>query len=207
MNTRWRPRHPLQAAERAASRWHGDDQPVEVVIEHVPGMGFCQVFARRGQAAAVEQALAVGGEARTALGCSDLVAMPLAPGHWLLMGCLEQPVNLASTLAGLFASMADVSDQGHARSLFRIHGPASTTLLARCCSLDLEQAAPPRGASGVVVAQTVVLGIPAVIHRPATGAGFELLVYPGFALSLWQSLQEAARGLRADFRSGAPVAD
>jgi methylglutamate dehydrogenase subunit D len=174
----------------------------DLIVEHVPGVACCQVFARRDRAAEVDAEL----QAQAMVDGFDLgrgpECLPLAPGQWLLLSGGGGDGELCAYLSSALAGLADVSDQGHARTLFRIRGRHASDLLARGCTLDLQLFETPTEGwhpRRRAVAQTLLLGIPVVIYHDQTGPGFNVIVYPGFAMALWELLREAAYDLPSLF--------
>jgi len=169
-----------------------------LLLEHVPGVAFCQVFARRGRGDEVESILLGRGLVDGFSRGAGPECLPLAPGQWLLLAGAGADGELCAHLRASLDGLADVSDQGHARALIRLRGVNVISLLSRGCSLDLSAFETPTEGwypRRRAVAQTLLLGVPVVIYHDHKGPGFNVIVYPGFAMTLWELLVEAAHGL------------
>lgn len=116
-----------------------------------------------------------------------LTALWTGPGRVWVVGPdgrdLEREIG--GELAGLEVALVSL---GHSRSIIRARGPRVRDLLSAECSLDFDPATfPPRRAM-----QSSYGRINLLIHAVDDEPTFELYVYRGFAVSLWEQLVEGA---------------
>jgi sarcosine oxidase subunit gamma len=104
----------------------------------------------------------------------------VAPRRWWLIGAAE--------LAAAVAGHAAVTDLSHARTVLRLGGPASRSVLAKLCRIDLHVSVLPPGR----VVQTALSQVPALIH--ALSDGFDLYLPRSLAASGAASVIDAAEG-------------
>ncbi|MEQ8818142.1 MAG: sarcosine oxidase subunit gamma family protein [Thalassobaculum sp.] len=156
------------------------------------GLSAVQLDARAGTADAVRHAIAAAlGVALPAAGHAtsggDVRALWLGPDRWLLMAAdgfgLEPKLRDAAGPAG-----GIVVDQGHGRAILRLEGPAVRDVLAKGTGVDLH----PRAFAEHAVAQTGLFHLTATLDRRRGTGRFDVHVMRGFAVSLFESLCEAA---------------
>jgi sarcosine oxidase subunit gamma len=82
---------------------------------------------------------------------------------------------------------ATVVDLSHARTAFRLSGPAAVRTLAKFCSLDLAGSAFPTGSA----TNTRLGHIGMTLARRDDTPTFEILVYRGFAEHAFEALVES----------------
>lgn len=104
-------------------------------------------------------------------------ALRIEPLKWWLVGCAA---------AELDPEQGTVLDLSHSRVRVRVAGECAADLLNRHLPLDLREGAFPVGS----VASTVFHHVGITLWR--SEAGYELFLPRGFALSLWEMLQESA---------------
>jgi len=95
-------------------------------------------------------------------------------------------------LAAALAEQIDVErgclvDLGHGRVVLRVAGHEASRLLAKGLAIDLD----PAAFAPLQVAQSAIHEIGVIVRR-LDAETFDLYVYRGFALSLWQWLTDAA---------------
>ncbi len=90
------------------------------------------------------------------------------------------------SLESLDAEQSVVLDLSHSRTQLRITGPQAATLLNGYLPIDLRESSFPVGS----VASTAFHHVGVTLWRSADG--YELFLPRGFALSLWELLQESA---------------
>lgn len=114
---------------------------------------------------------------------------PAGPRTWMVVfGPKGGPMP---DLAVAFAGRAVVTDLSQARTVIELKGRAAATVLAQGCSLDLHPAEfGPRAC-----VQTRVGHIGVTLTRLAGDDAFELMVYRGYAVSLWEWLMAASRSV------------
>lgn len=156
------------------------------------GLSAVQLDARRGRSAdlaaavAAELGVALPLPGRAAPG-AEIRALWLGPDRWLLLAAdtlgLEARLRAAAEPAG-----GIVVDQGHGRAILRLEGPRARDVLAKGTGIDLHPRAFPEGA----VAHTGLFHLAVTLDRRRGSACFDLHAMRGFALSLHESLCEAA---------------
>lgn len=156
------------------------------------GLSALQFDARAGRSAAVGQAVAdtigvalpTAGRAASGAG---IRALWIGPDRWLLLAAdgsgLEERLQSAAVPAG-----GVVVDQGHGRAIVRVEGPRARDVLAKGTGIDLH----PRAFAEDSVAQTGMFHLSVTIDRRRGTACFDIHAMRGFALSLHESLCEAA---------------
>lgn len=111
----------------------------------------------------------------------------VAPGTWLVCagpGALHDPDALRMKLRGV----ATVVDLTHARTAFRISGLASVKTLIKFCSIDLAGTAFPSGSA----TNTRFGHVGMTLARLDDDPTFEILVYRGYAVHVFELLLESA---------------
>jgi sarcosine oxidase, subunit gamma len=88
---------------------------------------------------------------RAARDADGTLVIGSGPGEWLLVAPPGQAPALASRLAGIAAGAggepASWVDLTHGRALIRLSGPASASVLAKLCGIDLSDDVIPDGAA------------------------------------------------------------
>ncbi len=126
-------------------------------------------------------------EAADAAATGDLIAFQIAPRRWWLVAQARGDA-LDAALASALAGRAAVTDLGHARTLLRLAGPASRSVLAKLCRIDLHPQAFPPGRT----AQTALGQVAVLIHVLDERPGFDLYLPRSLARSAASSLIDAA---------------
>jgi methylglutamate dehydrogenase subunit D len=165
-----------------------------VVISERHGLSIVQIAARRGQAEAAAAAIrtrmgvAPSPETGSVVAGERASALWIAPSQWLLVADGMAEGELDRLLREAVHEAAGVTDQSHARSVLRIHGPKSLELLAKGCPLDLDPRIFPVGRC----AQAIVGPVAALLHAVNDVSTFDLYAPRGYALAFWQWLIESA---------------
>lgn len=94
-------------------------------------------------------------------------------------------------LAAAFAGRAAVTDLSHACTVIELKGRAARDVLAQGCSIDLH----PAEFGPCSCVQTRIGHIGVTLTRLAGDDAFELMVYRGYAVSLWEWLMAAGRSV------------
>lgn len=168
-------------------------QMPELLISHRLGLAFCQVMARCGQADATATALGILAGGRVASVGDKFIALPLAPGQWMLNAGWGRDGRFTADIAQCVRGIAYASEQSHGRAAFRVCGASAVVLLSRECRLDLDAA--PAG----FVGQTVMADVGVLIHRVDDAPAFDLIVYTGYAEHFWGWLNTAAQRFNPTF--------
>ncbi len=117
-------------------------------------------------------------------------ALWLAPDRWML-------VSPSGPVAALDGCPGAVNDVSHGRCVIRIEGPSAGDVLAGGCTLDFH----PDVFKPGTCAQSSLARVNVLFHFvQADGPAYDLYVPRGLALSLWESLTDAAAeyGYRVD---------
>lgn len=117
-----------------------------------------------------------------------MLAFHVAPRRWWLVsgdaGHAQRTAELESFLAG----RAALTDLGHARTVLRLGGAASRSVLAKLCRIDIHPTALRVGH----VAQTALDQVAALIHAQDDAPTFDLYLPRSLARSSVESLIDAA---------------
>ena len=114
-------------------------------------------------------------------------ALRIAPRRWWLVEDQEHAAGPAA-LAAALAGRAALTDLSHARTVLRLAGPASRSVLAKLCRIDLHPRAFPTGR----VAQTALGQVPVLIHAIGDEPGFDLYLPRSLAGSGFDAVVDAA---------------
>jgi heterotetrameric sarcosine oxidase gamma subunit len=155
-------------------------------------MSIVTIIARRGQAAALAQAIEAGYKCKLP-SVRESTGKGAIAFHWcgvdqyyaIAEGKAEGELyrDLKARLEGL----ASCSDQSHGRVILRVSGPKAHALLAKGAPVDLHPSAFGPGKSAVT--QMAHVGV----HLIQTGKDtFELSVFRGFSENFWEWLTEQA---------------
>lgn len=184
--------YPLDARLAAVTAIGSDPQ---VTITDVRNRAVVQVFARRGQNAAVEKALGITSVPGRAAAGRGFTALPLAPGQWLLVAGEGSEGSFAARLERKLAGLGHVSEQSDGRTVLRLSGPKARQVMEKACRLDLHPSVAGKG----MCAQVQMAQVGVTLHQTSDAPEYELLVYPGFGLHFFDFLWHAAAefGVRA----------
>lgn len=117
-----------------------------------------------------------------------VTALWLGPGRWLAVTPEAAPEALGRRLEAAHADSAAVVDVSHGRTVIRVSGPATRTLLAKGCRLDLH----PRVFRAGACAQTNIGHFAVLLHAVDDRPTVDLYVARSYAASFWEWLIEAA---------------
>jgi heterotetrameric sarcosine oxidase gamma subunit len=165
-----------------------------VVIGERRGLSVVQIAARRGQAdaaaAAIERSMGVSpsSEANTVVAGERANALWIGPDRWLVVADDMAEGELDRLLREAVDHVAAVTDQSHARCVFRIAGPQARALLAKGCALDLDPSAFPAGQC----AQTMIGAVGALLHPLDGTPTFDLYLPRSYAASFCEWFAESA---------------
>jgi methylglutamate dehydrogenase subunit C len=121
-------------------------------------------------------------------GKRDAVLFHVAPRRWWLVLEEARSSDLAARLAAAVTGRAALTDLSHARTVLRLSGPASRTVLQKLCRIDLHPRALPAGG----IAQTPLGQVAALIHALDDRPSFDLYLPRSLAHSAVASLIDAA---------------
>ena len=153
---------------------------VELTVRR--GLAMCQLMARMGQSQALAERFGIVGTAGQSTTTHDFVALPLAPGRWMLISERGGRDGAFTRQIGATASgLGYASEQSHGRQSIRLSGPAARDVMAKACRLDLDPSVTGPG----FVAQTQMVGIGVLIHMVDETPTYDLLVFSGFAEDFW----------------------
>lgn len=178
------PLYPLDALDLPDA----GGEPWRLSIVHRRGLAFCQVMARRGQSEALAGRLGIGAQPARATTTDSFTALPLAPGVWLMVAGQGRDGAFVQTMADEVEGLGYASEQSHGRVLIRLAGPGAREVLRKECRLDLRPDVLSPGYCG----QTIMADVGVTLHYVDDQPTFDLILYPGYARSFWDWLQEAA---------------
>lgn len=127
-------------------------------------------------------------EKPTAASAGDVVFFHVAPRRWWLVRAEDRSSDLVARLAAAVTGRAALTDLSHGRTVLRLSGPASRSVLQKLCRIDLHPRAFPAGC----VAQTPLGQVTALIHALDDGPSFDLYLPRSLAYSAVESLIDAA---------------
>ncbi len=163
--------------------------PPEVDLTVRRGLAICQLMARRGQSQALAERFAIAGTAGQSMATGEFVALPLAPGQWMLVSETGgRDGAFTRHIAAMASGLGYASEQSHGRQSIRLSGPAARDVMAKACRLDLHPSVTGPG----FVAQTQMNGIGVLIHMVDDAPTYDLLVYSGLAEDFWGWITGAA---------------
>jgi len=113
-----------------------------------------------------------------------MLAFQVAPRRWWLV----LPEDAGPLDPGLPAGRAALTDLSHARSVIRLGGSASRSIMAKLCRIDLHPRALPAGH----IAQTPLGQVASLVHALDDGSSFDLYLPRSLARSGVESLIDAA---------------
>ena len=179
---------PLENSISLAFGDSGKDSKAGVKIVDRRGLALGQVFARSGREKALTKALHLPlAPGRSAVN-EEYVALPLAPGQWMLMAETGSDGGFCRGIAEQVGELGFVSEQSHSRVVLRVSGERARELLGKGCRLDLHpRVMQPGACATMVMAQVGVL-----LHQVDDVPSYDLLVYSGFAQCFWEWLEETA---------------
>lgn len=168
-----------------------------VRLAEIRDFNLVQIFARRGQSAAVAKAAKAhyGVEAPDrpqAVFGKAAVLLWTGPDQLSALTARGAELRPLDGLRERFAGIASLSDQSDGRCLLRISGARAREMLAKVSSVDLDPSVFPVGAA----AATAIDHTAANLWRAADAVDgspvFKLLIFSSFANSLWDALVDAA---------------
>ena len=123
-------------------------------------------------------------------GDASINVRAIGPGIWHVIGDESRLVSVAQ-LRQRLDGVATVVDLGHARAVFHVSGPDAARTIAKHCGLDLDARIFPNGSATGTRFNHLGMTI-ARIDR-ADAASYELSVFRGYAVFVFESLVESAR--------------
>ena len=161
----------------------------QIELSVVEDRQFVQLFAVRGRASKLCKRLEIGRRPGRATVHPEFVALPTAPGQWLLTAeACTHPEGLLAHVADRIGHRGYLSEQSDSRVCIRLGGSMARRVMAKGCRLDLH----PRAAGRDFCAQTVIARVGVTIHQVDDTPTYDLLLYSGFARSFWDWIAEAA---------------
>ena len=183
-----KPVAPLERSIVDAVGSGGKDGKAGVKFVDRRGLALGQVFARRGKEKALAKALHLPLTPGRSAVHEEYVALPLAPGQWMLMAEGGADGAFCRAIAERMGALGYVSEQSHSRVVLRVGGERARELLGKGCRLDLH----PRVMQPGACATTVMAQVGVLLHQVDDVPSYDLLVYSGFAQCFWEWLEETA---------------
>ncbi|AZO59237.1 sarcosine oxidase subunit gamma [Mesorhizobium sp. M1A.F.Ca.IN.022.07.1.1] len=189
----WNIRSPLERALVAGR--YGAPGEAGVSLTEIRNFDLVQVMARRGKAAeTVNAAKARFGvaapETPKAADTADATLIWSGPDQFLVLS--RGGGQRMETLARVFAGLASLSDQSHARALISVSGDKARTMLAKLSSIDLHPEIFPVGTAAATSIDHTSVTLWRGKNRQDGQAVFNLLVFATFAESLWHTMLDSA---------------
>jgi sarcosine oxidase subunit gamma len=159
-------------------------------LREIPQVAKVRVQALRGRRAAgpTGDPRCLPQVANTAVGADPWVLWR-GPDDWLGYSLTQSARELAALLLAARTEVPLlVTDVTSASVMLELTGPRVLDVLARDCGLDLEGDAVPVGGC----AQTLMAHVSVLLHRPAVGSGWRLLVERSVSQHLWDWLTDTA---------------
>lgn len=157
-----------------------------------------QLFARRGQEGALAEKLRLPLAPGCSAVCEEYVALPLAPGQWMLLAENDE-AGFCRRMAERIGDLGHISEQSDSRVAFRVSGGKAREMLAKGCALDTH----PRVMKPWACAVTIMADVGVLLHQVDDAPSYDLLVYAGYAACFREWLEEAAAEFGFDFESAA----
>lgn len=164
-----------------------------VVIQERVGLGLATVAARKGQMAALKQAVvrAYGVElpdsSRVAQG-SSVSFVGYGPGLWLAVSEKLGGEALARELAQRLQGLASMSDQSGGRTVLRISGPRARDVLAKGLPIDLDPRAFPLGSAATSTIS--LMGVQ--LWQTDDTRSYDIAIFRSVSQSFWRWLTASA---------------
>jgi methylglutamate dehydrogenase subunit D len=164
-----------------------------IMVSERQGLALATMLARKGQEAAlarrVQEMFGIALPAAPRRAAAGSIAFVWAgPGHWLAVAETEEGHRFEARLREGLAGLASVSDQSDGRVVIRISGVRARDVLAKGLPLDLH----PRAFAPGHAASTVAGHVGVQLWQLDAAPTYELAMFRGFAVSLWQWLIESA---------------
>ncbi|HEY6336323.1 MAG TPA: sarcosine oxidase subunit gamma family protein [Alphaproteobacteria bacterium] len=164
-----------------------------VTLARRGGLAIVQIAAEFGQidaiAARVEAALdlRLPRAPNRASVSGDRAALWTGPGRVWIVGPDDGDLE-AALVRALEGIGAAITGLGHSRTVIRLSGPRVRDLLSKGCGLDFH----PRAFGTGAAMQSSYEKIGILLHALDDASTFDLYVYRGFALTLWEHLLDGA---------------
>jgi methylglutamate dehydrogenase subunit D len=164
-----------------------------VVIRERVGLGLATMAARKGQAAALKDAIASGygvelpDGSRVAHG-SSVSFIGYGPGQWLAVSESLGSEALARDLAQRLKSLASISDQSGGRTVIRISGPRARDVLAKGLPIDLDPRAFPLGSAATSTIS--LMGVQ--LWQTGDTQSYDIALFRSVSQSFWRWLTASA---------------
>jgi sarcosine oxidase subunit gamma len=173
---------------------HGrkDGAPGVTIAERVD-IGLATVMARKGQAAALREAVHSGYRVDLPIS-SRHVAGPsvgfigTGPRQWLAVSEQLRNGDLAADLARRLSGLASISDQSDGRAIVRISGPRARDVLAKGLPIDLHPSVFAPGSATTSVISLMGVTLWQVDDTPA----YDIAMFRSLAGSFWKWLTDSA---------------
>jgi sarcosine oxidase subunit gamma len=173
---------------------HGrkDGAPGVTLAERV-GLGLATAMARRGQGAALREAVRAAYGLELPGGPQVVAGQAVAfigtgPGQWMAVSESLRNGALAEELSRRLVGLASVTDQSDGRAVIRVTGPRSREVLAKGLPVDLHPSAFGPGS-----AATSVIALMGVTLWQVDGAPtYDIALFRSLAGSFWKWLTDSA---------------
>jgi len=167
-------------------------EPGVVVTERV-GLGIATVAARKGKAAALNEAVAktygvsLPSNSRVAQG-PQVSLIGYGPGQWLAVSASFANEALARDLADKLEGLASISDQSGGRTVLRLSGPHARDVLAKGLPIDLGPRAFPLGSA----VTSIISHMGVQLWQLDDTQSYDIALFRSLSESFWRWLTASA---------------
>jgi sarcosine oxidase subunit gamma len=187
-----RPQSALAGVALAGRHGKSDGEPGVIIVERV-GLGLATVGARKGQEAALKDAVTnaygvdLPANSRAAQGPS-MSFIGYGPGQWLAVSESFGAESLARELGQKLEGLASISDQSGGRTVLRVSGPRARDTLAKGLPIDLDPRAFPLGSAATSTIS--LMGVQ--IWQTDDTRSYDIAIFRSVSKSFWRWLTASA---------------
>jgi heterotetrameric sarcosine oxidase gamma subunit len=187
------PSRSALAALALPGRYGRKDRPAGVAIAERVDLGLATMMSRKGQAAALRDAVRVAygvdlPEASRCVAGPSVAFIGTGPGQWLAASEPLPNGELAADLSAKLKGLASVSDQSDGRAVIRIAGPRARDVLAKGLPIDLDPSVFVPGSA----ATSVIALMGATLWQVDDAPTYDIAVFRSLAGSFWKWLTDSA---------------
>jgi methylglutamate dehydrogenase subunit D len=189
-----RPLHPLSALAGVAVPGGFGKLGAEpgIVISELTRLGLATVACRKGQAAALNEAVrkayGVDLPASSHIAQAKVSFVGYGPGQWLAVSESLANEALSRDLSVKLQGLASISDQSGGRTVIRLSGPRVRDVLAKGLSIDLDPRAFPVGSA----ATSAISHIGVQIWQGDDTRSYDIAIFRSLTESFWRWLTDSA---------------
>lgn len=186
-------RHPFDGVAVPGRYGRASEGDAPLVVTPRQNLRMTQITARRGQAAALSDAIlaALGlmlPDRPKSVAADGVSLIGIASEQWLAVAEGDPAAQRLARLESALLSLASLVDQSDGKAVLRISGPAARDTLAKGCMIDLHTRAFKPGD----VATTQISLTPCHLWQLDEAPTYELAVATSYARSFWGWLTASA---------------